>query len=96
LLALGIAASDAMLWRALVSTTKRTLKPAGKLSESDQKEFQPVAWGKLPRFLVDFDARSSSGANRSLCNALHSNKVVMLHYYNCQVDQKQIIFNCRR
>src|SRR5712692_2848766 len=28
LLTLGAAASDAMLWRALVSTTKRTLKPA--------------------------------------------------------------------
>jgi hypothetical protein len=33
LLTLGAAVSDAMLWRALVSTTKRTLKPArGKLS----------------------------------------------------------------
>ena len=28
LLTLGAAASDAMLWRACVSTTKRTLKPA--------------------------------------------------------------------
>ena len=29
LLTLGAAASDARLWRAPVSTTKRTLKPAG-------------------------------------------------------------------
>lgn len=35
LLILGTTASDAMLWRALVSTTKRTLKPArAKLSVS--------------------------------------------------------------
>ncbi|SDS78203.1 transposase [Bradyrhizobium canariense] len=38
LLTLGTAASDAMLWRAFVSTTKRTLKPArAKPSESDQR-----------------------------------------------------------
>jgi hypothetical protein len=38
LLTLGAAASDAMLWRAYVSTTKRTLKPArAQISENDQK-----------------------------------------------------------
>jgi hypothetical protein len=65
LLTLGAAASDAMLWRASVSTTKRTLKPArAKISEGDQKQFdlrlevasvfprQPVEAPRLARHIL--------------------------------------------
>src|SRR5216684_5894555 len=60
LLTLGAAASDAMLWRALVSTTKRTLKPArAELSQSIIEEFDPALGGKLPRLFAPISTRGS-------------------------------------